>query len=305
MKFHVVVERFGAPGEFDLMYHVTNLLAAHQLYNNPLGCAGVFLQSQRSRRCQLITVCTRRYIVEIMAETVPAPPTVPAVDGGKKKTGASAGKKAGSGKKSASSAAAATAVHPKYNDMVKQALVNLKQRGGSSRLALLKYIMQNFDVGKDEKVVNTHLKMALKAGVKNSTLKQTKGSGASGSFRLGETEKKSAAGAVKKGPKKSASANAASTDKKAKKSRSPAKKTSNKKVAKISKPAVAKKSPAKKPAAAAAAKVVKSKPAKQPKAAPSATAKKAAPANKTTAPVSKKATKKATTAGKKTAAAKK
>ena len=80
--------------------------------------------------------------------------------------------------------------HPKYSEMIKQALTVLKERGGSSRQAVLKYIMANFNVGRDEASVNTHLKMALKAGVKNSTLKQSKGTGATGSFRLGAVEKK-------------------------------------------------------------------------------------------------------------------
>ena len=80
--------------------------------------------------------------------------------------------------------------HPKYSEMIKQALAALKERGGSSRQAVLKYIMANFNVGRDEASVNTHLKMALKAGVKNSTLKQSKGTGAAGSFKLGAVEKK-------------------------------------------------------------------------------------------------------------------
>ena len=80
--------------------------------------------------------------------------------------------------------------HPKYCDMIKAAVGALKERGGSSRQAVLKYIMKNFNVGKDEKVVNQHLKLALRAGVKNGGLKQSKGTGASGSFRLGEAAKK-------------------------------------------------------------------------------------------------------------------
>lgn len=80
--------------------------------------------------------------------------------------------------------------HPKYSEMVHQALSSLKERGGSSRQAVLKYIMKNFSVGSDENAVNTHLKIALRSGVKNLTLKQSKGSGATGSFRLGEEAKK-------------------------------------------------------------------------------------------------------------------
>jgi hypothetical protein len=40
--------------------------------------------------------------------------------------------------------------------------------------------MANFNVGKDAKTVNVHLKLSLRAGVKNKSLKQSKGTGASG-----------------------------------------------------------------------------------------------------------------------------
>ena len=72
--------------------------------------------------------------------------------------------------------------HPKYSKMIGEALVALKDRGGSSRQAILKHIMANYDVGKDEKTVNNHLKMSLRAGIKNGMLKQSKGTGASGEW---------------------------------------------------------------------------------------------------------------------------
>jgi histone H1/5 len=78
--------------------------------------------------------------------------------------------------------------HPKYSEMVGKAISALKERGGSSRQAILKYIMANFNVGKDAKSVNAHLKLSLRAGVKNKSLKQSKGTGASGSFRIGEVK---------------------------------------------------------------------------------------------------------------------
>lgn len=93
-------------------------------------------------------------------------------------------------KKSAKSKNKTPLNHPHYRDMIKDALTNLKERGGSSRQAILKYIMKNFKVD-DEKSANNHLKMALRAGVKNGSLRQSKGTGASGSFRLGETKTKS------------------------------------------------------------------------------------------------------------------
>jgi hypothetical protein len=69
------------------------------------------------------------------------------------------------------------------SEMVGKAIAALKERGGSSRQAILKYNMANFNVGKDAKTVNVHLKLSLRAGVKNKRLKQSKGTGASGSFQ--------------------------------------------------------------------------------------------------------------------------
>ena len=72
--------------------------------------------------------------------------------------------------------------HPKYSIMIKETLIALKERGGSSRQAILKYILANYNVDKDEKVSNQHLKMSLRAGIKNGMLTQTKGAGAAGRF---------------------------------------------------------------------------------------------------------------------------
>ncbi|XP_062590400.1 histone H1-delta-like [Saccostrea cucullata] len=110
------------------------------------------------------------------------------------------------------------AAHPKYIDMISAAVSALKERGGSSRQAILKYIMANYKVGNDANFVNAHLKMALKNGVKKGALKQAKGTGASGSFKLGEkpkTEKKPKA-------KKVAKPKAAKLKKTAAKPRTPA-----------------------------------------------------------------------------------
>ena len=98
--------------------------------------------------------------------------------------------KAAAPKKKAAPKPKVPAAHPKYSEMIKQAISSLKERGGSSRQAILKYICKNFKVGNDESKVNTHLKLALRAGVKNNSLKNSKGSGASGSFKLGEAAKK-------------------------------------------------------------------------------------------------------------------
>ena len=146
------------------------------------------------------------------------------------------------------------AAHPKYIEMVATAVAALKERGGSSRQAILKYIMANFKVGD---TANAHLKMALKAGVKAGTLKQAKGTGASGSFKLGEKPKKVAKKATKPKAakpkvKKTAAKKAAAKKPAAKKVKTPkkaaAKKPAAKKV-KTPKKAAAKKPAAKKPAA--------------------------------------------------------
>src|SRR5579872_56862 len=122
-------------------------------------------------------------------------------------------------KKTPAPTAAAAASHPKYSDMVQQALLALKERGGSSKQAVLKYIMANFKVSGEENMINSHLKTALKAGLKNGTLKQSKGTGASGSFRIGEkaakpTKKSGKAAKPKTGGKPSSTKKATPASKK-------------------------------------------------------------------------------------------
>lgn len=163
------------------------------------------------------------------------------------------------------------AAHPKYSQMIKEAISGLKERGGSSRQAILKYIVKHYNVGKDEKTVNNHLKLALRAGVKNSSLKQAKGTGATGRFAVG-AKKESAK--PKKARKPKAAAKKTKKPKKAPKEGAK-KKVAAKKVKKTKSPKKAKATPG------AAPKVKKTKSpkkttkkAKKPKV-PSAKAKKA------------------------------
>jgi hypothetical protein len=75
--------------------------------------------------------------------------------------------------------------HPTYAVMVLEAIKSLKERNGSSRQAILKYIGQNFKVGStDDKHIQSQLKLALKRGVTSGSLKQSSGSGAAGSFKV-------------------------------------------------------------------------------------------------------------------------
>jgi hypothetical protein len=79
------------------------------------------------------------------------------------------------------------AKHPKFREMVLEAINKLAERTGSSRQAILKYIVANFHI--EEKLANQHIKTALKQGVKQGWLEQIKGVGASGSFRVADAVK--------------------------------------------------------------------------------------------------------------------
>lgn len=149
--------------------------------------------------------------------------------------------------------------HPKYSEMIAAAITALKERTGSSRQAIVKYISANYKVGDS---AGTHVKLALKRGVASGALKQVKGAGASGSFK--NAEKPKPAKAKKPAAKKPAA-------KKVKKPAAAAKKPAAKKTPKKAKKPAAKKTPkkAKKPAA--------KKPAKKPAAKKSAAKKKATP----------------------------
>ncbi|XP_063589245.1 late histone H1-like [Penaeus indicus] len=158
------------------------------------------------------------------------------------------------------------AAHPKYSVMIAAALAALKERSGSSRQAILKYIVATYKV--DPKAAATQLKLALKRGVTTGALKQVKGAGASGSFRLNkpaaEAKPKAAKKpAAKKAVKKPAAKKAVKKPAAKKAVKKPAaKKAAKKPAAKkaVKKPA-AKKPAAKKAAKKPAAKKVAKKPA--------------------------------------------
>lgn len=146
------------------------------------------------------------------------------------------------------------AAHPKYSVMIAAALAALKERSGSSRQAILKYIVATYKV--DPKAAATQLKLALKRGVTTGALKQVKGAGASGSFRLNKPAAEAKPKAVKKpAAKKAVKKPAAKKAVKKPAAKKAVKKPAAKKAAK--KPAAkkaAKKPAAKKPAAKKAAK---------------------------------------------------
>ena len=135
--------------------------------------------------------------------------------------------------------------HPKYSEMVISAITALKERTGSSRQAILKYIVATFNL--DEKIASIHVKGALIRGVEKEILKQVKGTGATGSFRVvkQKPEPKKPKKTVEKKVTKKPTKKDTATTKKAKKPTT--KKAAEKKTA--TKKATTKKPAAKKPAA--------------------------------------------------------
>ncbi|KAK3871803.1 hypothetical protein Pcinc_023075 [Petrolisthes cinctipes] len=157
------------------------------------------------------------------------------------------------------------ASHPKYSVMIAAAISGLKERNGSSRQAIQKYIVSQYKV--DDKSVGTQLKLALKRGVASSVLKQVKGAGASGSFRINKpsTEAPKKAAVKKPAAKKKAAPKKPAAKKAVKKpaAKKAVKKPAPKKVVKKPAPKKAAKKPAKKPAAKKAAKKPAAKKAKK------------------------------------------
>ena len=152
----------------------------------------------------------------------------------------------------------APAAHPQYKVMVAAAISALKERGGSSRQAILKYIVANNKV--DATKAAGPLKLALRKALAAGTIVKAKDAGkGAGKFKAGKVEKPKKVAKAKK-PK-------AKKPKKVKKAKKPAAKKAKKPVKKAAKKPAAKKA-AKKPAAKKAA--PKKKPA----------AKKAAPKKK-------------------------
>merc|ERR1712144_201923 len=128
----------------------------------------------------------------------------------------------------------AASEHASYQDMITDAIVNLKDRNGSSRIALKKYVRANNKINAADAMFDSLFNRALKAGVKKGVFAQPKGS--SGGTKLAKKEPKPAA--AKAAPKPKAE-----------------KKTTDKK------PAVKKATTTKKPAAAKDAPAVVDKPA--------------------------------------------
>ncbi|XP_051168175.1 histone H1-like [Leptopilina boulardi] len=121
--------------------------------------------------------------------------------------------------------------HPKTSEMVLAAISTLNERGGSSLQAIKKYIIGTYAI--DVVRLAPFIKKYLKSAVEQGDIIQTKGKGASGSFKLGSKSKISK-------PKKAPSNSEKIVEK------AVAKKSKVTKVASTKKTAVTTKSPVKK-----------------------------------------------------------
>ena len=120
----------------------------------------------------------------------------------------------------------AAPAHPKYEDMVKAAIVALKDRNGSSVPAITKYLGANFKLPENfKKILSTQLKNLVKSG----KLLKVKAS-----YKLGEALKKKPP--KKKAPKKKAPKKKAKKAKKPKAKKAPKKKAAKKTASKAKKP---------------------------------------------------------------------
>merc|ERR1712228_320698 len=82
-----------------------------------------------------------------------------------------------------------SATHPGFTKMITEAITALQSRKGSSRMAILKYITENYKVESANPVVNVRL--SLKRMVDQNALKMGRASGkGAGCYKLVKVEKK-------------------------------------------------------------------------------------------------------------------
>lgn len=73
--------------------------------------------------------------------------------------------------------------HPKFITMIIEAINHYDDAKGSSRVAILNFIVAKYRL--EAKAANNYVKRELKSGVESGELRQTKGIGANGSFKIG------------------------------------------------------------------------------------------------------------------------
>ncbi|KAI9685900.1 MAG: hypothetical protein M1822_004178 [Bathelium mastoideum] len=150
-------------------------------------------------------------------------------------------------------AAAAAPAHASYQDMIKDAILNLKDRTGSSRQAIKKYIQANNELPKSmsDAAFSSHISRALQSGEDDGTFTRPKGP--SGPVKL--AKKTDATKTEDKPAKKEAKPAAAKKETKPKTTAV----TTTKAKSTASKPAAAKKAAPKKTAVRAAPKKASTK----------------------------------------------
>ncbi|KAI1981130.1 hypothetical protein LOZ55_001016 [Ophidiomyces ophidiicola] len=116
-------------------------------------------------------------------------------------------------KKAAAASTKTTATHASYKDMIRDAIINLKERTGSSRQALKKYVRNNNSLNvASQSAFDVQFNRAVKAGVEKGEFLQPKGP--SGPLKLAKKEAtKPAAKAVAKKPAAAAAATKPATKK--------------------------------------------------------------------------------------------
>jgi len=73
-------------------------------------------------------------------------------------------------------ASAGPAAHASYKDMIKEAIVNLKERNGSSRQSIKKYVQANNKLGTTtDAALSKHISQALASGEKSGEFARPKG----------------------------------------------------------------------------------------------------------------------------------
>ncbi|KAI6203367.1 Histone H1 [Aphelenchoides besseyi] len=80
--------------------------------------------------------------------------------------------------------------HPKYIDMVVKAINAENKAKGSSRRAITKYVMENFPVPNNVKLVSTQVNKAIVAGIEHEVLVHNTEAQDSGLFRVNTERRK-------------------------------------------------------------------------------------------------------------------
>merc|ERR1712203_1265637 len=135
------------------------------------------------------------------------------------------------------------AAHPPYANMITAAIKGLKDKKGSSRQAILKYVVANNKVDATKAAVRVKLALRKMVVAKKVVAAAAAGKNGAGSFKLPAKEPKAKKPKAKKAKKPKAAKPKAAKKPAAKKAKKPAKKAAKPKAAK--KPAAKK---AKKPA---------------------------------------------------------